>query len=602
MSLSLDNLNLIQTVDPRINVERLKKLEYAVETCGQFNSYNVVPITNLSSSGFSVSANPPSRNVFIDRKFYLLMSFTLTFVGTSAGAGVTLLQTAGLLNATGVSAAGNTAYYDCPRAYALSNALSNIQISLNGDTISTNLNEYIRALTRYKNEVAMCQDRFSSMLPSMLDQSVNYSDLNGFARDPMRGYGDNFYQTPRGGYWGALVTRNDSTGAPGDIATVVLNVIEPIYLSPLDPSCSGERPNFYGIDTINLVGTFNGRGNTAAGSLISALWSHKQLPAPAVQSVFSSFNVVVNNGAALFQYITPDLSMVPKIPRSLVYDYVNPIFYSTTSNTSVAAGAPVTLNLQNVQLNSVPDRMYVWVSNRDQDVTLYNTDTYWPLGASLPVTNLSVNGGLVQNALNITFNNQTGILSTATNFDLYQIAAKNGCNGNFNQFSSGVSTVLSLKFGEDINLPNLVSAGSRGSYNISLQLQVVNPYTTTQIPSINVVFMNTGTYTIQDGQNLRNTGILTENDVLKTGIMQEIPMNQPKAMDALGGLNWGDILNFFKKGARTALNVGKIAAPLLGPEFVPGISIADQIARSVGVGKMRGGKKLTRAEMMKRLR
>ena len=79
-------------------------------------------------------------------------------------------------------------------------------------------------------------------------------------------------------------------------------------------------------------------------------------------------------------------------------------------------------------------------------------------------------------------------------------------------------------------------------------------------------------------------------------------MQAPPAYDALGLGFWSDLVNFFKKAGRTAINVAKPLVRTLAPEFLPVVEGADVLARTVGFGKMRGGKKLTRAQMLKMMR
>ena len=580
MSLGVSKLNFIQTIDERINTKRLSKVQYAIETTGTENTYNQFPIQNISSSGFTITCNPPNRNVFVNRKFYLEVTYQITFTGTSISG--PLLQCPGLQSSTGQAL--GTRYDDAPRAYPLANSLSNIAVNLNGDVISTNLNEYIRALTRYHNEVVTCQDRAESYTPTMLDQYLHYSEGFQAARGELMDYQHNPYQNPRGGYPYVDVIRNDVGG--GTITAIVnLRVMEPVYLSPLGFQCDRDKPSFIGLDTITLVGTFGGRGNGNLGGLASALWSHSDRlnTANPITSVSVNVSPSVGPQNAYFQYITPPLDM--EISNENVYEFHNPIYYSTTQPLFTSSMPPQVFPLNNIQLNSIPDRMYIWCSKRDQDVTILDTDTYFG------ITNV-----------NITLNNKAGILSTASQYDLYNMSVRNGINMDFTQFIKRCGSVLCLKFGEDIPLANLLTSGVRGSYNFSAQVTCQNIYGDNITPSLNVLFVSTGTYTISNGSCYRSVGDVTESDVLNTRNTQEIPMQQPPAYDALGGLNWSDVVNFFKKAGRAAINVAKVAVPQLAPQYLPAVTAADFAAQSLGFGKMRGGRKLTRKQMIDMMR
>lgn len=575
MSIGVNALNFVPTIDPKIDVERLEKLMYGIETTAVENTYQTFPIQNYSANSITVVANPPNNQVFVSSKFDQMIKFLITFTGTSGGPGIHLLQAAGLPSAPGVSS-GN-AYYDAPRCFPLANALSNLQVSMNTDQNSINLNQFVRILTRYYNNIQHCQDRMASYTPTMPDQYLQYEDGIGYARSELRGYGDNVLQCPRGGFVNCLITRNDSTGNAGDIATVELTVQEALWLSPLASPCQKEKPAFAQLNTITITETLNGRGNGIFGGLIASLWSHAN---PDVSpTVFSNATVEILETNVSFQYLTPPLDM--QIPRTIVYDYVQPQYYATVTNSPVSPGSQLSIPFQNIQLDGIPEKMYLWVSQRDQDNDMFSTDT------AFSIENVS-----------ITFNNKPGILAPASKEDLYDIAVKNGCNLSYRQFRKDVGAVLCLKFGEDIPLANLISSGVGGSFNFSGNVLCTNNYNTSIIPSLNTLFINPGTFTISNGKCLREINLLTRNNVLATRNSGVAPIHSPEGLDALGGFAWSDIVNFFKKAGRTAIDVGKKVVPILAPEYAPVVGAVDQAARSLGFGKMRGGRRLTKREMM----
>lgn len=598
MSLGVESLNLIPTIDPRLDIKKLEKRLYGVETVATENTYQVFPITNISASGFTVTCNPPNRGVFVDRRFLVQVTFRLTFTGNNPTPGGMLINAPGLRHLPGVTKGSFSG--DAPRAYGLSNCMTNIQVSLNGETISSNLSQYLRTLMRYHNYVD-CQNYQNSYTPTMLDQTFEYNQADvdqNSARNPLRGYGDNPMQCPRGGFVNAVVQSNSATSAVVDVT-----FMEPVYLSPLGFFCDKDKPSFIQLDTCNIVATFGGRGNSATGGLGSALWSHARFsgsnPVVANPSMLTNISVSMGQAYAVFQYMTPPLDM--QIPRSLVYDYFNPIYYSNQNNTSIVAGGTSNITLNNVQLNSIPERVYIWISKRDQDITVLDTDTFAPFPYQGDASG-SLGTSTNQNVLSITFNNKTGILATSTVENLYEINIRNGSNIDFRQFVFDVGSPICLKFGEDIPLPNLAAAGSRGSYNFSCTMNFTNRYSDPTIFQINALFIHSGVFTISNGKCYRNIGLLTENDVLSTKEQGGFPMEQPPAYDALGALSWGDVWNFFKKAGRAAINIGKVAVPRLAPEFTPVVEGADVIAKSIGFGKMRGGKKLSRKQMLKMLK
>lgn len=592
MSLDVSSLHLVQTIDPRLDIQKLSKLLYGVETAGTDNIFRVFPLNNANTSNFSVTANPSNNRVFINRKIYLQIQFVLNFIGVSAGAGIRLLQCPGLPVKSPLLPDPSADYLDAPRAYGLSNTLNDIAVTVNGSKVNSNIQQYIRALTRYSNDTE-CQDKALGYSPTMLDQSQQYSDLDGFNRDPLRGYGDNVLQTPRGGFINAVVTANTSTGI-ADTAQVVLTLMEPIYLSPLSNACDGDEPGFIQLNTLAVNGNFSGRG-TNNQALASTLWSHKVLPPPGVNATFSAFTQTVNFGNCnlIYYEIQPPLDM--QIPQTIVYPYVEPYYLSTEKTAAIAPNDTPVITMDNIQLSSIPERVYIWVSERDQDYNWTKTDTY-----------LSIS------QVNLTFNTKAGILSTATPEMLYNMSVRNRTNSNYRQFIHDVGSVLCLRFGEDIPLNNLLAPGSRGSYNFTGNFTVKNNSSSPIVPTINLLFMYSGTFTISNGRCIKNIGLLTEGDVLVTKQGNEMPIPVAPPMDALGtgsglrsmhgGISWGDFTNFFKKLGRAGINVAKKIVPVLAPEFLPVVEGADVLARTAGFGSAVGGKRLSRKEMLKMLR
>jgi hypothetical protein len=593
MSLGLEPLHLTPTIDPRIDIAKLEKLLYAVESGGSTVSYEKFPITNFGAGTINANLNPPNKDNIVSRRIYLEVLFELTFTGTISGpaGSATLIQAAGLKSSGSALAnvSKNMGYNDAPRAWALSNSLSTLQVQLNGQPIQTNLNQYIRALTRYMN-TPQCQDIYKSYIPSMLDQALTYEEVNISNRNPLKGYYDNMVETPRGGYWGAEIIQNDTSVVPvGAVPTAViqLRLIEPLYLSPLGISCQDELPGFLGISTISLQATLGGRGNGQYGGLVGSLWSHSNGPGGSSQTTLTSAGAVIKEVFAYMQYFTPPLNM--EIPKSLVYSYAEP-YYVSILGTSIAPGAKnQKLSMQNTQLNGIPRMMYVWVAEQDATTSINTTDTYFAI-----------------NNIQITWNSTPGVLSTASQVDLYNICSRNGTNLSYTQFNGKVGSVLCLKFGEDIQLNTTQSPGVLGSYQIQFDVLVDSFYTVAVVPQIGVLFIYDGTFTIDSGRVTKQINILSQTDVLNTKTTKTTLSRHPTASDALGGFSWGDVGNFFKKAGRFGIDLAKNIVPGIAPQFSPIVAGVDTLAKSLGFGKKRkprggamsGGRKLTRREMM----
>lgn len=574
MSLAIDDgkeLRVQRVIDPRTDANAPNDRIYNVfEGAADISYQQLSQDGGVSNTSLTFTLNPPSPQVFVNRRIMVELMSDQTFVGTSAGAGIPLLQCAGLAFAPGVNP--GLQYYDAPRAYPLAKACQTVQFSLGNDRLSQNLGAYWNGMNRY-NVDHETQDLWHSMTPTMLDQSQSYGDLNGFARDPLRGYGDNPYLCPRGGFVGSTVIRNDSTGAAGDIAVVRSRYVEMLDLSPFLFEKGRQDVGLIGVQNQSMTLVLGGKGNSALAGLAGSFWSHSPLG-----SVLTSSTVTITAAKVYVSYLTPD--QVMEIPRSMNYNYHEITYLPTSQNNSVAAGASTTITQNNIQLNSIPSRILFWVAPQDSSYTMNSTDTAYG------ITNI-----------NVSFDNRDSLLANASQLDLYQICVKNKCNLSWRQFTRDVGSYIALDFGEDIPLRSGVQApGLRGTFNLRLTVECTNLSSAASLPTLNLVVIAEGVMSITDQKVVRNIGILTKQDVLNSRLTPG--MTYRASGSVYGGAWYNTLWEGLKKIARPALNVAKAVVPTLYPAASPLLDVADKGLTAVGLG-LRGGKKLTRAQLMK---
>lgn len=548
-----------RVIDPRVNINDSRNKTYGIYNGGQAQTWLTITSTTFNNSQISWTANPPSDATYVTRKIWCEMTFRLTFTGTSAGAGIPLLQASGLPHAVGVNP--GTFQYDAPRACPLSEAQNTLAVHLNNDNLTSNINTYARIYQRFKRPYDE-ENKDLSMTPAMSDKSLDYNDLLGFNLSPLAAYGDNVVQIPRGGYSRAVITRNDSTGAPGDIAIVEMVVCEPLWMSPFVFGRDQEELSLIGIDNINVQLTLGGRGNSILAGLAGSLWSHAS-----AGSAFSAVNAEVLGGNLYLNFISPD--MTQQLPKQVTYSYFEPTLYPTTTNTPLAPGATVQLIMNNVQLPSIPNIMYIWADERNQDFDMTKTNSY------LRITNLSV-----------TFQNQDGLFANATPFDLYQMSLENGLNMSFDQFNQYIGGALCVMFGKDLPLNSLSAPGLRGSQNLYLKLTVVNQSTRVIIPQLNVLVVQEGVLQNDNGSIHRNIGVLSQEDIFAS--KSQAPISYKPSKNVFGSGFWDDVGSFFKRLVRPAIGV---AEKLVPQQFQPIVQGVSDVAKSygLGLGQRRGG-------------
>jgi hypothetical protein len=95
--------------------------------------------------------------------------------------------------------------------------------------------------------------------------------------------------------------------------------------------------------------------------------------------------------------------------------YEVPRYLQGVALTASTAGQVIASN--NLQLNQVPDKLCIWVRPKLSSQTNLTADFF------LPITKISIN-----------WNNQSGLLASASAFNLYQYSRKAGSNQNWAEF------------------------------------------------------------------------------------------------------------------------------------------------------------------------
>lgn len=383
------------------------------------------------------------------RKQYFLLPVRLVFTAVGAALGNILNPGA-----------------DAPRAYPISGSMEVLQSSINGQSFSIYISDMIHALTHFNTEIKL-QNKDYSMTPTYCDQTQAYGDLApGSVRNPLGGYQNGIDQCPmqRGGFPFTIV-QNTPTQAVVDMV-----LCEPLFMSPFYFGC-GNGQGYYNCTTMDFNFTFLSNANR--------FWSHVNLPGSNnitnVQAFFSSFTVPFatpfsyfeSQPILLFKYITPDSIQVLSPNMPITYPYYDVQRYPLDFPSAVTPGASNATGIissNNLQLNSIPRLMYIYARTRNQD--LYAVGT----GCTLTDTYLALEN------INITFANYTGLLSSCSKFQLYQIAIKNGCTMNWAQWSGErendpasfifpvpqygtIGSVLAIEFATDIGLPSDMCPG-----------------------------------------------------------------------------------------------------------------------------------------------
>ena len=558
----MSTLQYQRVIDQRLDLQNTRQKTYGILNSASDQTWQQFPSQAASVSNIQFTVNPPSDKTYVNRKAYFSLSGTLTFTGTPTSGSTTLLNCSGL-RLDPAAAPGSTlgsGDYDAPRCMPISRALSSFQTTIGNNTLTQSLNLYSQIYQRYQRDLDE-ENRDLSMTPSMPDQSQLYQDLEGDNLSPLRKYGVNTVQDSRGGFSQVTVLSN----VPGaTTASISFVYTEPFMISPWEFGRGQEKLAFIGVQNMTVSAVFGGPGLSPTGNIGGALWSHS----PSNFGGSSAITSIVPsnfNGSVFFNYLTSDeFQQIPRPDENTYYSYISPVPYPTTGLALVAGGGVGSTQMSSVQLQSVPNRMYIWLEQRPQDKDVTSTDTYFRI-----------------DSVSILFDNKNGLLAGASSYDLYQMSVRNGLNYSWNQWNSKIGSVLCVVFGLDLPLKDLVSPGMMGSKTLTMNVNYTNISTASMIPQLNVLVMQEGIMNIQGGNVQTQLGIINEQDVVNS--KQQDPISYKNSGNISGSGFWDDVLSFFKKAAPVAHAVTSVVAP----EFAP---ITGAVSRVLGNGYSGGAR------------
>lgn len=517
-------------------------IDFAVKSGASQCTYQRFPSTSASNSALIFNVQVPSENVVIGRD--VLLTTGLTFTVTCGGAGTTVPAGALLFDI------GNNFAL---QAFPLNSLFTTATVQINNTTCSINMKDVLPSLLRMNDSRELY--RWNSSTPSLPDQAYGaYSDAVATSNNPLAGYGNASYdvdQVPRGAFplkvWGIYINGalqqaggvnvtdlRAGTGNANDKYEVVLTTVitEPIFLSPFiygNPEYN--KQGFLGIN--NMAFTLN--IDSTCGRLVSALpygvagsrvrgtfgdQSPIVLGNPYTgQLAFSNpdggvgFLESVSSPALLFKFLSTQPSDLVQTKNIVPYMDFPRYLTASANNPSMPSGNRTTLTTSNLQINQIPDLFIINVRVPMSQQNCFNTSSF------LAIRSISIN-----------LNNQSGLLSSASTFDLWKMSIRNGSTQSWAEFSGQAQktdstegngtlipttgSLLVINPAYDLSLPDYISCGSLGNYNFQATITCVNQFGYEFRPEIIVTCVNSGIFTTQQGVSAVYTGILTKEMVL----------------------------------------------------------------------------------------
>jgi hypothetical protein len=528
-------------------------LAFAVYQGASSNTFQQFTAVSNSNSNLTFNVQIPSESVVINREVLInaLMTITLTI-------GQTTPVPAG-------QQAFNYGQTDAFQAFPMNKAFQTTTATINNSNVSTNTQDIIDVLLRMNNSRELL--RYSGMTPSFPDsQYALYSSGYLANNNPLASYNNASYdidQVPRGAYplsnppssatpvsqiyryttaGGATPVDNSpiATGDAGEYWKVVLqiNVTEPIFCSPFifgEPEFN--KSGLAGINTINLVFNIDGSlkrvFSTMAGSQLGSNWSVSIASGDTTGN--SNFTNLFNTPRLLMNFLSTQPTQL--VPSRVVTPYIDyPRYISSQFSLSpLASGASTPFTSQNIQLNQLPDYFFIAVRPQMASQTITQSASF-----------------LTINSISINLNNVSGILASATQYDLWKMSVDNHSTQSWLEFQ-GLSSnnanatglgdivgttgsILVLSPALNLSLSNMLSNSSIGQFNFQFTINVTNNLGESVTPEILVVTANSGMFVTSMGSSSIFTGLLTKQLVLDASEKQsENPIQASMIKRLVGG-------------------------------------------------------------------
>jgi len=469
-------------------------VSYAVQKGGQNVVCAPIPALALSNSSLTFNIQVPSEQTVVDRRLVWAQAISVSFQASIST----------LAYGTDVVLAPFPSHQLC----------STIQATVNNNTTSINIRDVLPALLKMEEGHEL--QRFSGTTPTLAD--TYYLPTGGVADVNNVSGGFNVYSganMARGAFHSYPVNKGVPTGVTLSVTgsaspftyTVAWQTAEPFICPPfLWGTQLSNTSGIYGVQNMTLLCNFS-NGNRALRFITAA--------AQTAYAGVGSLPVTINTPTVakmLLNYLTPHPSDL--MPARNVVPYMEyPRYFSSTAS-AITNGAVGTISSNTYNLNQIPDKLIIFARYPQSSQTPSVNDVF-----------MSIQG------ISINFNNNAGILSSASTADLYRYSVEAGNNQQWNEWcgtaydgtglgqattaTPTVGSVLALDFGRHIQLiEDYYAPGSLGNFQIQFNLDVYNQSASSITPELVLITVNSGVFVTERGQSSVYTGILTKQDVL----------------------------------------------------------------------------------------
>ena len=341
---------------------------------------------------------------------------------------------------------------------------------------------------------------------------------------------------------------------------------------------------------------------------------------------------VWQNAVLNVQFLTPSLD-VPLPPKSVVPYMEFPRYITQQQNGTIPKGQTLQLQSQTITLPQIPDLLIIYVKATQapgfpDPTTGEYGDCYLPIASSF--------NSLIKNPLSVNFDNFSGLLSSHTTEELYQMSVANGLQMPWNtwcglaysenavpaggevtqdtaqdtptfsqpyqyagQLRPTVGGFLVLKPSKDITLQPGQAPSLVGNFTLQFNLTVVNTFAFTVVPTLYVITANSGFFESIRGSSRIIKGVLSEQDIISAP-MASVGTRAGLAR-LVGGISMSGLSNVFSRAkdfydktkpvvsaVKNALPSEGMAGQVKGALGAVGYGTGAGMGGSMGAGRRRG--------------
>ena len=585
-------MNLDKSISVFDPVVTSKQPKYTViKGCLSTNNVKFTSLTRgVNSSTFNVQV--PSQNVFVDRK----VSWTTELILKCE------------LDHKDFKADSAPGQGNNPDADTKLNAQLGVHIAPNAfpahrliHTASVQINDTVTTITSSDvlNPLLLLQDlrpdqEVNSTCPSYISKYAKHADGYGAGNNAIAGFYDQNpgYKPPNGAYGNfqfckadggdILAAGNDIENIDGveykfvDGVPVVMALpgaganIRPVYKFHIKIKTTEllrVSPFIFHLEKLNSTGLFGVNNmqitlNYRASPTDLLQFIPTKLRGAGADFPELKFSLVSQKTNELnLMFHTPPLDL--KLPSLNIVPYTQFPRYITTGLSIGTDAKSVNFRSATITLPSIPDCLIVLI--KKTSYTLVENEFYFPISK-----------------LNVTFDNFSGLCSSYTQEQLYQMSYRNGLRMDINTFlghantpRGGVQTIggfLILRMGIDIPLSTSQAPGVAGNYTLSVECSVQKPKSVANVAfndlQMVIITPSSGFFATSNGSSQIVLNPLTEKDVLSA--KPTMSSNDMESLTYGGG--------FFDNLAHSATKYGKMLGDA-GKKIVSNPKVQDAVLR-----------------------